>query len=956
MRTRCVVGAVLLGIMVAGAVGAPVFALSEGVSRPRSIPAAADPVVVSLRSMEQAAGSPIASTRSPLTGFVTFMEASVAPIALSLPATADARARAWAFLSTHGSAFGIADRANLAFIRSSAPDVVGMEQVRWRQMFRGLPITGAELSVHLRGTGVVAVNAKTLEVGDKFATTPGIEAAEALARAERFIVKEFGISDAVLSPPRLEVFNRGLLETRRAPTRLAWFIEARRIDLRQFIWIDAQDGRLLLEFSQLTDARQRGVHTANGRSTLPGTLVRSESRPATGDLDADAAYDFSGDAYDYYLTQHGRDSYDGVGAPIISTVHYCPSNDGCDYGNAFWNGVQMVYGNGFSQADDVDAHELTHAVTEHSAGLFYYMQSGALNESYSDIFGETVDLMNGRGNDTAGVRWLLGEDLLGIGAIRNLMNPNVFGEPGKMSDDALFVCATPGVDGGGVHSNSGVPNHAYALMVDGGSYNGRTIAGIGLIKAGKIQYRNLTTYLLSASDFLDNYHGIKRACTDLVGTSGITTHDCTEVGKALDAVEMARAWPCAPPQPTVPPFCPAGRTPRNYLFFDDLENPGAGNWAITRLSGSTTHWVYPPPADFVFAASGAQNFWGADVEVAGDSVIAMIRSVQIPAGGAVLRFNHAFGFEDPRYDGGVIEYSIDGGASWVDGGALITGGAAYGGPIAFGFGNPLAGRNAFIGDSFGYTTSQLDLARLGGRDARFRFRLGTDISVDDYGWFIDDIAIYQCRPPATNDYDGDGRSDIALYRPTGGFWYLINSASGSVGAQQWGAPDDIPVAGDYDGDGKADITVFRPSTGMWYILNSASGSSRAQQWGAPDDIPVAGDYDGDGQTDLAVYRPSTGVWYIFDLVTGSNRAQQWGAPGDIPVSGDYDGDGKADMTVFRPSTALWYILDSVTGSSRSLQWGAGEDLPISGWPGTLSEASLHTGERAGGQDVVEPSR
>jgi hypothetical protein len=98
------------------------------------------------------------------------------------------------------------------------------------------------------------------------------------------------------------------------------------------------------------------------------------------------------------------------------------------------------------------------------------------------------------------------------------------------------------------------------------------------------------------------------------------------------------------------------------------------------------------------------------------------------------------------------------------------------------------------------------------------------------------------------------------------------------------------------------------------------------------------------------------VWYIFDLVTGSNRAQQWGAPGDIPVSGDYDGDGKADMTVFRPSTALWYILDSVTGSSRSLQWGAGEDLPISGWPGTLSEASLHTGERAGGQDVVEPSR
>src|SRR5215218_5100538 len=96
---------------------------------------------------------------------------------------------------------------------------------------------------------------------------------------------------------------------------------------------------------------------------------------------------------------------------MISTVRYCPDALNCPYRNAYWNGRQMVYGAGFSTADDVDAHELTHAVTEHSANLFYYMQSGALNESFSDIFGETVDLTNGHGNDASSERWKLGEDL-----------------------------------------------------------------------------------------------------------------------------------------------------------------------------------------------------------------------------------------------------------------------------------------------------------------------------------------------------------------------------------------------------------------------------------------------------------------------------------------------------------------------------------------------------------------
>ena len=158
---------------------------------------------------------------------------------------------------------------------------------------------------------------------------------------------------------------------------------------------------------------------------------------------------------------------------------------------------QMVYGEGFSRADDVDAHELTHAVTERSANLFYYMQSGALNESVSDVFGETVDQWNAslpggvarHGTDTAAVKWLLGEDVPGLGAIRNMRNPNAFGDPGKTSD-TQYYCSYG--DGGGVHTNSGVPNHAFALSVDGGTYNGVAVTGIGLTIL-------LTIYIVSLS-------------------------------------------------------------------------------------------------------------------------------------------------------------------------------------------------------------------------------------------------------------------------------------------------------------------------------------------------------------------------------------------------------------------------------------------------------------------------
>ncbi|MDX2166295.1 MAG: M4 family metallopeptidase [Deltaproteobacteria bacterium] len=475
---------------------------------------------------------------------------------LRLPATRAARPsdRAHAFLTAHGALFGL-QPADGEVLRVREADETGMTHVRLRQTVGGVPVAGSGLTVHLRGDAVISALGRTVGDAGAIDRRPSLAAATA-KRIAAALMADLERAAARLTPPRLELFNRALFLPGDAATQLAWFVEASAGARREWIWIDAHSGAVLLHFNQTPTALFRQVFDALDTPDVPGTLVRSEGEGPVGDLEADRAYEFSGDTYDYYLTQHGRDAYDGLGAAMNVTINSTICGSPCY--NAFWFGTGAVFGAGFA-FDDFIGHEFTHGVTEAEVGLVYLNQSGALNESFSDIFGETIDLTNGAGSDAPVNRWWIGEDFLPgmLAGLRNMADPTIFADPGKLSDPQV-VCGA--IDSGGVHSNSGIGNHAYALMVDGGTYNGHTISGIGLTRAAKIEYRALSEYLVPTSTYADNYDALNQSCLDLIGTVGITAADCVEVQKALDAVEMSAPWPCVSGTPTPSPSASATPT------------------------------------------------------------------------------------------------------------------------------------------------------------------------------------------------------------------------------------------------------------------------------------------------------------------------------------------------------------------------------------------------------------
>ena len=190
------------------------------------------------------------------------------------------------------------------------------------------------------------------------------------------------------------------------------------------------------------------------------------------------------------------------------------------------------------------------------------------------------------------------------------------------------------------------------------------------------------------------------------------------------------------------------------------------------------------------------------------------------------------------------------------------------------------------------------------------------------------------NPGVVGDWDGDGKVDLAVYRsfvgtpenpPPSVFYYRPTGSAGvNFRTIQWGVSGDRPLVGDFDGDGKRDATVFRPSTQIWYILQSSNNQPRYERWGASTDKFVPADYDGDGKTDLAIFRD--GLWAILQSSNGAQRYQQFGQAGDITVAGDYDGDGKTDLAVRRGG--VFYTLRSNGNQVEALSFGAATDTPV----------------------------
>ncbi|MCK4838132.1 MAG: M4 family metallopeptidase, partial [Desulfobulbaceae bacterium] len=311
-------------------------------------------------------------------------------------------------------------------------------------------------------------------------------------------------------------------------THLAWEIEwIGEGDLAaSFHIIDAHSGSILLKHTRMRGVISRLTYSAENSMDLKAKLMARDDQSTTDNV-AQAAHDHAETVYNYFYNTFGRDSYDGQGADLVSTVHYKQN-----YNNAYWTDWyrQMVYGDGdgyrfdpLALALDVVGHELTHAVSSRTARFVYAEEAGALDESFADFFGVMVS------NEGEITDWKMGEGVYtpfrSGDALRDLSDPARYGQPDHMND---FMALEPGEqpdpdknDNGYVHSNSGIPNKAAYLTVAGGTYHGITVEGIGREKAEQIYYLAMTSYLSSATDsrwtFMQAIYALLNACRQLYG-------------------------------------------------------------------------------------------------------------------------------------------------------------------------------------------------------------------------------------------------------------------------------------------------------------------------------------------------------------------------------------------------------------------------------------------------------
>jgi len=697
--------------------------------------------------------------------------------------------------------------------------------VKLQQTVAGVPVLGGQTIVALDSDNriVSAVSEGISAAPTSTGATVSRAAAQATAISSVATAAKTQAGQLLASPPSLWVYDPKILDAPGGakPTSV-WRTEVTSsvdLGIRYLVLVNASTGAIALSVSEINAAiTQRVCDFRNSREADPscpsGSPLTVANASSSSERNAVSATRFANDTADFYSQVLGRTQLiPGAGTaqnPLASSVRYCTTDSraSCPFDNAFWNGTQMVYGDGFASAQDVVAHELTHGVTQSESGLFYYHQSGAINESLSDIFGEFVDQWSHdtatgvTDIDTAAKRWQMGEDLPNnYGPVRFMSNPLLDSNPAPLpAHDADRVSSpyfyTGESDAGGVHENSGVGNHFAALLTDGGTFNGVTVSGIGLTKTAQVIY-SASRMLTSAADYRAFAASLKSACSLLAFSAA----DCAQVSNAIGAVDME----VRPSLAQIAPLCLAGQT-KEVLWSDNMhDGPGdATNFSPQAIQG-TPEWYYATDATPIsygigpYATSGTNNLWGNDgVSRADFAMQTNVDIASLPALAAgesyAFGFNHAYGFEvlnGATIDGGVVEISTNSGATWVDAGARFSaagGYRPYTGTISGSTANnPLAGRLAFVGHSAGYTASRADLSDLAGKSIRLRFRIGqtTKAAGDsgDYGWFIDDVALVKCSGPAglvsapsfVRAVAGSGSADVRWSAVPGAESYLVTS-------------------------------------------------------------------------------------------------------------------------------------------------------------------------------------
>ena len=868
---------------------------------------------------------------------------------------ANPQGKAKGFLEKYGGILGVSGARDLVQIGTST-DAYGATHITYRQQYKGLPVFGGILKAHVDAAGdLTAVNG-TLVPAIDLATSPRLSAKDARTRAIALVKADppTASTDAASTTKagklraelnQLVVYRTGLIRGEVGTNELVYHVVVTNgANIRDAVFVHANTGKVINRYSLVDNALHRVLYEQSANTPQ----IWEEGDPFPGALNGDQQniVTFSGQSYHFFFGAFGVDSYDGAGANMRSVNNdptiACP--------NANWNGSTTNYCNGVT-ADDVVAHEWGHAYTQYTHDLIYQWQPGALNESYSDIWGETVDILNGVGTDSPGAvrsvgscsthttpipilivnspaaiagecptagaafggaltsagitsdlvigvdeanasgpsttdgctaltngaavtgkiamidrgtcgfvvkvknaqnagaigvvvansaagafgtmggadptitipavmttfakandikaqlalgavnvtmktkggvlppedsyRWLIGEDATAFGsAIRDMWSPTCKSDAGKVTD-AEYVCSTG--DGGGVHSNSGVPNHGYALLVDGGTYNGQTVSPLGLVKAAHIYWRAGSVYQTPTTKFPDHADALEMSCDDLVGQnlnglsvtstpagpSGqiISPADCAEVSDMIAAVEL-RTEPTqcnfGPAlDPNTPQLCGPGQKNPSTHWVEDFED-GLTGWTRTNAgtysgwSDAPTDWAQDTslPGGRAGAAAFAAGPDVGDCGAGANDITGVMRmespAIVVPAA-AVLRprltFDHYFATE-PAFDGGNVKISINGGPFEVVPAAAFTFNP-YNGTLATtaqGNTNPLQGQPGFTGTDGGevhgsWGTSQINLLTVGvkaGDTIKLRFDFGRDGCGGRDGWYVDNIKLQSC--------------------------------------------------------------------------------------------------------------------------------------------------------------------------------------------------------------------